>query len=78
MSAVFVSGLLIGCTAKNVAASGSFEMEYIESDLVNWVGDFYLYVDKQTDVEYIVYTTSEGVGITPRYNLDGTIYIREK
>ena len=77
MSAVFVSGLLIGCATEDVAAVGSFDMEYIESDLVNWVGDFYLYKDKETGVEYLVFKTTDGVGICPRYRSDIEVYVEK-
>ena len=76
--AVFVSGLLIGCTSTNSQAVdiGTFNMEYLESDLINWVGDFYLYEDTETHVEYLVYKYgSEGIAITPRYNADGSLYV---
>lgn len=51
-------------------------MEYLESDLVNWVGDFYLYEDTETHVEYLIYKWErEGIAITPRYNADGSLYV---
>lgn len=74
--AVFVSGLVIGCaTTSNAGNPPVFNMEYIDSDLINWVGDFYLYEDTETHVEYMVYKWgSEGIAITPRYNADGSLY----
>lgn len=79
VSAVFVSGLMIGCTASESAASGlkMFDMEYMDSDLVNWVGDFYLYKDKETGVEYLVFKTTDGVGICPRYKNDIEVYVEK-
>lgn len=75
--AVFISGLMIGCATTESEASDTsgFNMEYIDSDLINWVGDFYLYEDTETHVEYMVYKWgSEGIAITPRYNADGSLY----
>lgn len=75
--AVFISGLMIGCATTESEASDTsgFNMEHISSDLINWVGDFYLYEDTETHVEYIVYIDgSTGVAITPRYNADGSLY----
>lgn len=81
VGAVFLSGLLIGCTTTESSAGSSlgFNMEYIESDLVNWVGDFYLYEDTETHVEYMIYRLGggEGIAITPRYNADGSLYIKK-
>ena len=78
MLAVFISGLVIGCatTESKAEIKSSFNMEYIESDLINWVGDFFLYEDTETHVEYMVYKdSSTGIAITPRYNADRSLYV---
>ena len=72
--AVFLSGLLIGCTNDVSMAGNRFDMEYIQSDLINWVGEFYLYRDNQTGVHYLVFKEGDSIAITPRYNSDGTLY----
>ena len=80
VGAVFLSGLLIGCTTTESSAGSSlgFNMEFIEADLINWVGDFYLYEDSETHVEYMVYKDgTTGIAITPRYNADGSLYIKK-
>ena len=69
--AVFVSGLMIGCATTSVA-SDFFYMKYEYHDFGS-EGDFYLYTDSQTAVQYIVITNSDGIGITPRYNSDGSL-----
>ena len=77
--AVFLSGLLIGCTETRSQAVeySSFNMDYLESDLINWIGDFYLYEDSETHVEYIIYKYNrEGIAITPRYRADGSLFIK--
>ena len=75
--ALLVSGFVIGCGSGTRAEDNGFNMEYIDSDLVNWVGDFYLYEDTETGVEYIVYKVGESVAITPRLYTNGTPYIYE-
>ena len=67
---------MIGCGSETLAETNDFNMEYIDSDLVNWVGDFYLYEDTETGIEYIVYKEGESVAITPRLNTSGAPYIR--
>lgn len=80
---IFASGFMIGCAdttseASDKVAFSKFSMEHVDTDLVNWVGDFYLYADKETGVEYIVIQNSEnGIGITPRYKADGSLYVKE-
>lgn len=75
--ALLVSGFVIGCGSGTRAEDNGFNMEYLGSDLINWVGDFYLYEDEETGVEYIVYTTDKGAAITPRLYTNGTPYIYE-
>lgn len=36
------------------------------------------YEDEETGVEYIVFHTNYGVGVCPRYNADGTMYVHGK
>lgn len=44
----------------------NFNMEY-EGSTITLAGKAYLYKDADTDIEYIIFKTSEGgVGITPR------------
>ena len=74
--ALLVSGFVIGCGSETLAETNDFNMEYIDSDLVNWVGDFYLYEDTETGVEYIVYKINDNIAITPRLNTSGAPYIR--
>lgn len=82
--AVFVSGLMIGCADTTSKASdkvvfSKFSMEHVDTDLVSWVGDFYIYADQETGVEYIVLQKNENMlCITPRYKADGSLYTKEK
>lgn len=43
-------------------------------------GDFWIqfYVDPETKVEYVVYINGYAGGICPRYNPDGSLYIKEE
>lgn len=43
-------------------------------------GDVYIrfYVDPQTSVEYVLYASTTGAAICPRYNPDGSLYIKEE
>lgn len=36
--------------------------------------DFWIWTDQETGVQYIVYKDGYGGGITPRINLDGSLY----
>lgn len=38
----------------------------------------YKYRDPKTGVNYIVYRSTYGGGITPRYNPDGSLYVTDK
>ena len=77
--ALLVVVICVGCSG-SVNADNSipvevhkFDMDFVESDMINWVGDFYLYEDKETTVEYIIFTNNGYVSITPRYNADGSL-----
>ena len=72
--AVFISGLMIGCATTSVV-SNLFDMQY-ESCNFALAGEFYLYTDVSTGVQYIVLDSSDGIGITPRYNADGSLVVK--
>lgn len=36
------------------------------------------YTDKETGVEYVIYNAPYRGGICPRYNADGSLYVREE
>ena len=40
-------------------------------------GTTLIVVDKETGVNYIFYITTDGGGMAPRYNADGTLYVSE-
>lgn len=66
--------LLVGCEVeanpmeeKSIFKRVHFEYQYGYSREI--------YVDIETGVEYIVFDSSKGTGITPLYNADGTLKI---
>ena len=61
--AVFILGL-VGCTKEQ-----STELSTTENREV------YVYVDKETGVNYIIFDDVYKGGICPRYNADGSLYI---
>ena len=65
--AVFISLLFISCTS----VASNFHMDYQDTDLANWVGEAYVYVDSETGVEYIIFTKENSIAITPRYERIG-------
>lgn len=40
--------------------------------------DIIVFVDEATNVEYVVVRVSHGVGVCPRYNVDGTLMIHKE
>lgn len=74
--AIFISLLFISCSS----VASNFRMEYKETDLANWVGEVYVYVDSETGVEYIIFTKGDSIAITPRYEQIGqsmTVRVRD-
>ena len=72
-----VALVFVGCgenTQSNVSASDviRFDMQKVSEDF--W-DNFELYEDTETHIQYIVYKTSDGAAICPRYFRDnGTLY----
>ena len=65
---------LCGCGTSAVASEqdswdNDFQMKWIADD-----GNFEVYQDQETGVQYIVFWHAYKFGITPRYNADGTLY----
>ena len=58
--------LLVGCAETTEADT---QIDYIQD------GNSYIYVDKETGVNYIVYSAYYKAGITVRLNADGTPYV---
>ena len=54
--------LLCGCTKKEELESNNYYIRF--------------YTDPVTNVDYVVYDAPYRGGICPRYNADGSIYIR--
>lgn len=81
---ILVSGLSIGITKmyigiKESIAESTTEEETLQlQEYLTGQGSIEIYTDPDTQVQYIIYTTTEGgVGITPRLHEDGTLYISD-
>lgn len=71
--------VIISCGSEAAEASREeepFKMAYLDEAYASWHEDFELYVDEETDVEYIIMAKEGAYAITPRYKRDGSIYVR--
>ena len=71
--------VIVSCEPDTVDASMTeepFKMSYIDESSEGWNYNFYIYVDEETDVEYIVMSKEGAYAITPRYKRDGTVYTK--
>lgn len=70
MSACAPTSLTINTAPNSTTYSGSIE---------NYGDDsrFYVYVDPDTGVNYIVFVGIQKGGITPRYNPNGSLFVTE-
>lgn len=59
-----IASVLVGCARSREGESGDFWIQF--------------YIDPETKVEYVVYVNGYGGGICPRYNPDGSLYIKEE
>lgn len=65
--------LLTGCGAEPITRAEARNLTYYIQDSINF--DFY--VDKETCVEYILFSDVKKGNITPRLNDDGTLKLNE-
>ena len=66
--------VLVGCGVKATHdTKDEFEIRKVE-DNDNFV-TYVILTDNETDVEYIVATSPDGMAICPRYNADGSLYV---
>lgn len=71
--------VIVSCGSETADASKGeepFMMNYIDKSSSWAYATFDLYVDTETDVEYIVMDKEGAYAITPRYKRDGNIYVR--
>ena len=66
-SLLFMVIILVGCNSYGSTNSKQLSMDTIEVYKTN--GFYYVYVDNETGVLYL----SDGQGLTPMYNTDGTL-----
>lgn len=65
--------LLTGCGAEPITKTEARNLTYYIQDSI----DFNFYVDKETCVEYILFSGLKKGNITPRLNDDGTLKLNE-
>jgi len=73
--------LLSACAAKSTSAINSVPDSTNYSGSIENYGDdsrFYVYIDPDTGVNYIVFVGIQKGGITPRYNPNGSLFTTEK
>ena len=64
--------LLTGCGAEPISKTDSNNTYYIQDSM-----NFDFYIDKETCIEYIIFSGGYKGGITPRLNTDGTLKLNE-
>lgn len=64
---------LTGCGAEPISKTETKNLTYYIQDSMNF--DFY--IDKETCIEYIIFSGGYKGGITPRLNTDGTLKLNE-
>ena len=75
--ALALSVMMLGC---GTAAAGAIQNTgYLDFKMsqVGFYGDFRVYRDSKTSVQYIVFKDNRtgAFGIVPRYNADGSLYV---
>lgn len=70
--------MLFGCGQQVQKANAGYRTEFY-MDWIDGSGAFDVYRDRETGVQYIVYSEAKTggrcSGIVPRYNADGTLYV---
>lgn len=72
---LLVTGLT-GCTWNNSEPESGKDYSFVSTIM----GAAYTidYKDPVTGVHYLIYTSADGCGVTPRYNADGTQMVTEE
>lgn len=73
LSLIILTLFLTGCGAEPISKTETKNSTYYIQDSMNF--DFY--IDKETCVEYIIFSGGYKGGITPRLNTDGTLKLNE-
>ena len=77
-----LAALILALCGCGTASAASSQNEGFKMDAVAFDGDFDVYQDSETGVQYIVYRewnnrSATFCAMTPRYNADGTLYCGE-
>lgn len=68
---IIATSFLAGCGVNNnINAEDVLIFSRVDKD-----GYFNVYKDEKTGVHYIKYSHANGVGLCPRYNADGNLYV---
>lgn len=72
-----LSVMLMGCGTAAAGAIQNTGYSDFKMSQIGFYGDFYVYRDSKTGVQYIVYEDNRtgAFGIVPRYNADGSLYV---
>lgn len=75
--AIAMALTVCSCGPINANAEYYWQTDYFYMDYVTFDGDFKMYKDVETGVQYIVYKDDRfgSVSIVPRYKADGTLYV---
>lgn len=65
-------GFLVGCGINSEVQAKGEDTEFVSIGRNNGIS---IYKDNETGVHYLVYSTSNGIGITPRYTHLGSVYV---
>lgn len=68
---IIATSFLVGCGVNNnINAEDVLNFSRVDKD-----GYFDVYKDEKTGVHYIKYSHNRGIGLCPRYNADGSLYV---
>lgn len=65
-------GFLVGCGVNSEVEAKGEDAEFVYIGRSNRI---HIYKDNETGVHYLVYSTGNGIGITPRYTHLGSVYV---
>ena len=71
---LFTTGLT-GCTWNSSEPESGKDYSFVST--IMGAAHTIDYKDPATGVHYLIYTSADGCGVTPRYNADGTLMVTE-
>ena len=67
---IIATSFLIGCGTNNTIEA----KDYVDFTRIRRDYNFDIYKDEDTGIHYIKYSDNYGVGLCPRYKIDGSLY----